>query len=129
MLNIPTGASDQVIYSEGSHAEEDRYESPSIQDKFSITYQMDTFIDSIEGVDLLKPIPVTICCEEEHYFVSNKDLDITEVGSTLDEALQQFKEFFTQDFQNWLEIDNRELTKKAKALKNRYLQFAAELVR
>lgn len=81
-------------------------------------------IAEIPGVGKLKK-PLTILVERADggYVVRCVDLDITEAGATLAEALEAFCSFFREDAQHWKGTDNSQITAEALVLKGWYQEY------
>ena len=83
-------------------------------------------IRDIPGVGRLrKPIAITVEKESGSVLVTAPDLDITESGMTLADALAAFFAFFQEDLEHWQSTEDQQLTEDALALKKRYLDYVA----
>ena len=83
-------------------------------------------IQDIPGVGRLrKPIVITVEKEPGSVLVTAPDLDITESGMTLADALEAFFAFFQEDLEHWQSTEDQQLTEDALALKRRYLDYVA----
>lgn len=112
-----------VIYSKGD-TEQLTENIAKEEENYSIKeYDMKSNIDSISGLNLKKPIPINIRFEDDYFFIRCSELEIDEGAETQVQAMIEFKDFLFQDFQNWLEIDDSQLTDKALSIKHRYLEY------
>jgi hypothetical protein len=75
------------------------------------------------GITLKKPIDVIIEPSNNYLFIYNEELDIHEGGSTWEEALKNFNEFFLSDLKHWAERNDDELTEDAQTLKAKFMEF------
>jgi hypothetical protein len=98
--------------------------STSYTSEFRIN-EIDLLLREIPGLrfKLLLPIKVTIQPRENFYFIQNDDLDISEGGVSFEEALNNFYEFFRNDLEHWLEQSDDDLTKDARDLKVKFLEY------
>jgi len=85
----------------------------------------DVVLNEIVGLayPLRKDIAVTITVEDGHVLASNADLDISISGATIDEAIEEFKEFFAEDSRFWVEASPDNLSDDARVLKDRFLKY------
>jgi hypothetical protein len=118
--------SPDVIFSEGCSIDESLFQSPTSRCDFEIEYSMPSSLSNVYNLKLRKPIPVTIRLENGYFFVSNTELEITEGGSSLEQALGEFTDFFLDDYLNWRNIKDSEITAKAARIKQAYLEFVEE---
>lgn len=93
--------------------------------EFRYTDKFDMILSQIPGLShrLIKPIPITIKPEENFYFVHNDEFDINEGGTSIEEALKEFYNFFINDLENWINSRDKELSKDARELKAKYLEY------
>jgi len=81
-------------------------------------------ISQIAGVGTLKkPLSVSVNKDEGGYLVRCEELDITEAGANVPEALEAFCSFLREDLEHWRATDDANLTAEARALKHRYLDY------
>jgi hypothetical protein len=98
----------------------------AINFKFQVDPTIPAQLYDIPGIGRLrKPISITVERESGSVMVTAHDLDITESGITLDDALEAFFAFFREDLEYWKSTNDQLLTEDAKALKSRYLEYVA----
>ena len=71
---------------------------------------MPSWLSEVRNLKLKQLIPITIRHESGYYYISNAELDITEGGSSLEQALREFADFFLEDYLNWRDAKDSELT-------------------
>jgi hypothetical protein len=86
----------------------------------------DHIITEKNNKKLRQLLPITIRHEGGYYFINNTELDITEGGSSLEQALSEFADFFLEDYMNWQKAKDSELTAKAAAIRHKYLDLVEE---
>lgn len=113
-----------VSREEGEEAAGSGADSIEIQE-YRYTDKINKLLTQIPGLSykLKKPVPVTIEPEEDFYYVHNDELDINEGGASPETALDEFYTFFVNDFENWLNSSDKELSEDAKELKAKYLDY------
>lgn len=78
-------------------------------------------LDSNEGeITLSIPLEVMIYRGVDNIIVMNEDFNITGIGDSREEALQDFKDFFIHDYIVYLETPDEQLDDNSKAFLNNY---------
>lgn len=88
----------------------------------ALTYRYINYIPGLE-MELKKPIEVKSHNENDMFYIECDELNIYVDGDTPDEVLTEFYNFFIEDFSNWIDEDDKDLTQDALMLKQKYLEY------
>jgi len=115
-----------VIFSQGCSISESLFQSPSSGSRFSFEYIAPSWLSEVHNLKLRQLLPITIRHEGGYYFINNTELDITEGGPSLEQAMREFADFFLEDYLNWRKAKDSELTGKAAAIRRKYLDLVED---
>ena len=100
--------------------------SNAISGVYNVEPAPPTMLTNVPGVEpLRKPVKVVVEKTPDGVLIAAPDLDITESGTSLWEAISSFCDFFREDLEHWKKADDAILSEDAKELKRRFLEYVA----
>jgi hypothetical protein len=78
---------------------------------------------SVQGMELKRPLLVTITIQDGHYRIYSEEIDVQEGGSSMKQALENFMDFVVTDARHWQTADDAQLSAAARTLKATYQEL------
>lgn len=90
--------------------------------KNSYSKEIISFIPDFDG-NLKKTIEIDLRFEDDIFYIECENLQISVAEDTREEAYDVFFDLIVNDFYNWLDANDEDLTNDAKEIKNKYLEY------
>lgn len=76
-----------------------------------------------KNLRIKKAIPFLITYENDSYILEQVELGVVEGSENYDDAKKQLTEYIVDDFLNWMETPQEELSEKAMLVKEKYQEY------